>query len=229
MPDCAPMVSATTQGEPGRGERIANAGEDRGQGARQNDPPDEFERGKPLDTTEFEQFRIDLPDSQRGVDVDREGDAERDQKYLFRLSDAEPDDHQRQRSQERDRADHLHAAIDGGFGDAREADQGTEHESDGAADRKAGGGAREADAEIVQQASVRRQLERGLDDLAGCREDVRRQPSSFAPAISQTMTSTTGASQESSCKPRRLNSNGTFGERRQSRIVVTMRTIECDR
>ena len=177
---------------------------------------------QPLDAPEFEQLRIDLPDAQRGVDVDREGDAERDQEDLFRLSDAEPDDDQRQRSQERDRADHLHAAVDRGFGDAREADQGAEHEADGAADRKAGSGAREADAEIVQQASGGRQLERGLDDLARCGENVRRQPSSLRQRLPDD-------DEHDRRKPgEELQAAAAELEwylpRRQGRIVVTLRT-----
>ena len=181
----------------------------------------------PWTRPEFEQFWIDLPDSQRGVDVDREGDAERDQEYLFSLSDAKPDDHQRQRSQERDRADHLHTAVDHGFGDARKTDQGAEHEADGAANRKACSRAREADAEIGQQASVRRQLERSPDDLARCRKDVRRQPSSLRQRLPND-------EEHDRRKPgEQLQAASAELEwclpRRQGRIVVTLRTIECDR
>lgn len=43
-----------------------------------------------------DQLGIHLPDAKRGIDVDREGDAERDEEDLLGFADAEPDDHQGQ-------------------------------------------------------------------------------------------------------------------------------------
>ncbi|GCC47548.1 hypothetical protein chiPu_0031738, partial [Chiloscyllium punctatum] len=137
------------QRQPCGGERVAYAGQDRGQCARQNDPADQLQRAEALDPAELDQLRIDLPDSQRGVDVDRKGDAERDEEDLFGFTNAEPDDDQRQRGEEWNGADHLDAAVDRGLGDPREADQGAEREADGATDRETRGCPQQADAEVV--------------------------------------------------------------------------------
>jgi len=61
---------------------------------------------------------VDLADAKRGVDVDWESHSKRYQKDLLAFSDAEPDDDQREHREKRNGADHLNAAVDGGFRDA---------------------------------------------------------------------------------------------------------------
>jgi hypothetical protein len=164
------------QREPRRRQRVAHACEDRGQRARKYDAPDHFERTETLNAPELDQLGVDLPDSQRGVDIDRKGYAKRNEKYLLGLTHAEPNDHKRKKGEKGDSAEHLNAAVNSCLGDPGKSDKNTERKADATAKCEAGCRSQQTDPQIVHQAPCRRKLDCGAQDLAWGRQDLRRNP-----------------------------------------------------
>ena len=69
--------------------------------------------------------RVEALDGRAGVDVDREGHAEHDQRDLHRLADAQPHHQQRLEGDDRHEAEHLHVGVDEVVAEPREpGDQG---------------------------------------------------------------------------------------------------------
>ncbi len=98
--------------EPRDGEGVSDADEHVRQRARQDDVPDQAQPAQSDRARGFDQVGVDVADTGVGVEVEREGDAEGDQRDLRRLTDAEPDDEQRDEADERYCPDHLDRGVD---------------------------------------------------------------------------------------------------------------------
>ena len=124
------------QHHPHQPEREAHADENRRQRARQDHVAIQREARQPITARHLDQVRIDRTDAVKGVHVDREKHAERDQEKLGLLADAEPQDHERNHRERGDVADHLERRIERGLGGPEKAGREAEHEADAAADAR---------------------------------------------------------------------------------------------
>ena len=122
------------QGQPHDAQRVAQADQDRGQGARQDHPAEQRPRAQAVGARHLDQRPVDMADAVEGVEVDREQDAGGDQEQLGLLVDAEPEDDQRDRGQMRDVAQHLQRGIEQPLGDREHAVEQAQREAQAAAD-----------------------------------------------------------------------------------------------
>jgi hypothetical protein len=96
--------------------------------------------------------------------VQRETQAERDQQHLGQLADAEPQDEQRDQAKVRQRADHLHGWINGCLEPPRQADGGSQCDSEESAEKQALDDPNARHPQRVCQLPVFDQLDAGFDD-----------------------------------------------------------------
>ena len=177
MPELAEIVSATISVSHMMPSGIAQADQDRGQRPGQDDPPEQREAAEPVDPRHLDQAAVDRADAVEGVEVDREGAADRHEEDLRPLVDAEPQDDERDDRQVRHVAQHLHRGVEDGLRRPRDAAEDAEHEADAAADEEALERAFGRDRRVGQQRAVREALpERGEDGARRGQQPARDQP-----------------------------------------------------
>jgi hypothetical protein len=133
---------------------------------RKDHAAEQFAVAHAVDAAHLDELRIDGADTVQRVEIDREKDAERDQKQLRALVDAEPEDHERNQREMRHVAHHLQSRIGQPGRELRQAVGEPEGEADAAADQKADRGAPEADPDVAHELAGEQELPTGKRDVA---------------------------------------------------------------
>ncbi len=160
------------QGQPHETEGEAHANQNRRQRAGQDHLAKQGESAESVAARHFHQRRVDVADAVVGVQIDGEQGAERNEKDLCALVDAEPEDHQRDQRQVRHVADHLHRAVEQTLAPGRQTGDETEQQADAAADGEADAGAPAANGQMGPELAAAEQLPAGRKHSAGRRQDA---------------------------------------------------------
>ncbi len=108
------------------------------QHGRQQDAPDHRRPRQPEDTADLDDLAIDRQDRAHHPEIDREEHADRDQRDLRRLEDAEPENEQRHPGDRRNRAQRLQCRIENAARQRPVPGDGAEHRSGGDPQRESG-------------------------------------------------------------------------------------------
>ncbi|CDN41256.1 hypothetical protein BN871_AE_00010 [Paenibacillus sp. P22] len=162
--------------EPGDAQGVSHADENGGQRARQDDVGVQGAPAHSVDFAHLDQPGIDRADAVERIEIDREKDAERYERKLDLLADAEPDDEQGEEGEQRDVADHLDRGVRRLLRGLGQSVHQSEGEADSAADEEAEHGPHRADAEIVQKHAAADRIRQRFRHAQRLREGALRNP-----------------------------------------------------
>ena len=162
------------QGQPHDSERVADADEDRREGAGQDHALKQCQRRHSVDTSHLDELQVDGADPVQRVDVDREEHSKRNEKELRLLLDAEPKDHQWNEREMRHVADHLKRRVGEALAPDGKAICQPQGEADSAADDEAAERPGEAHLDMREKLTRRREFPGRGNDTDRCRHEPRR-------------------------------------------------------